>query len=362
VDLTVTSLEFGLRVNVDISMTDLPNHVDRNERHAIQVVAKIASGSSFSIAGFLLNVDALFQSFGTEYHLEDYIEYGLPILTRILAVAGVSLPAAGTLEVARQILTYTDIILYLDFSSQVSVSGPCRVDRNNMNFRTSDTQGFTVTIDGNAQHKQLVKVSNMFLLESKFKFDLDKQKVPDWVYGPLNSLLHLPWEVSLGSSYGDQPLETTAIVFDKTPPVITIISPEHEVQFFSRSIKVEWSGSDDYGIDHYEIRLDEGAWMNLGMQTEFMLSNIGGGWHTVEVKAVDVAGNTKVDSVRFALRPKPGPIPEFSDKLLRVPLVGDAVLFLDNFLPGYGAILFLALLTILLALIIFVLTKHFFFD
>lgn len=347
-DLFVAPLEFGLHIVIDSSITDLPLHVDKGEHHTIQIKTDFISGNRFSVNEFELNIDPILSHFGTEYHLEDYAEYGLPILEAILAAAGVALPVAGLVEVARQILIHTDIVLCLDLTGDISVSGPATVDKNKLEFHASKVQEFTLSIDKTALHNQQVMVSNQFLLDPKFRFDLDKNKVPSLIYNALNALLHLPWETSLGSDYGDNILKATTTVFDTTPPMVTITEPQEQTNFFSRNIEVSWQGSDDYGIDHYEIRLDEGSWTDVGLETSLTFKNLSPGSHTVEVTAVDVAGNTKTDAVTFIIRSEAGPFPKLSDLLLKVPVVKDIVLGLDGLFPGYGGILFILILILLI--------------
>lgn len=48
------------------------------------------------------------------------------------------------------------------------------------------------------------------------------------------------------------------------------------------------------GVDHYEIRIDEGAWINPAVSPYQFPQNIPDGSHTVDVKAVDKAGNRTI--------------------------------------------------------------------
>jgi len=46
------------------------------------------------------------------------------------------------------------------------------------------------------------------------------------------------------------------------------------------------------GIDPYETRLDEGAWINIGASTNYTFESLSQGVHIICAKAVDKAGNT----------------------------------------------------------------------
>src|SRR3970040_2131729 len=61
-----------------------------------------------------------------------------------------------------------------------------------------------------------------------------------------------------------------------------------------------WNGSDvGSGIDHFEIRLDGGSYLNLGTNTPHLSAGIPDGRHEVGLKAVDGAGNVHEQRVTF---------------------------------------------------------------
>ncbi len=89
---------------------------------------------------------------------------------------------------------------------------------------------------------------------------------------------------------------------DITPPFVSITSPANNSQLKSSNIVIMWNGSDVIsGIDHYEIKLDDGSWIDIGKQTIYMLSDVNDGIHRVEVKAIDKAGLTQEDFIRFII-------------------------------------------------------------
>ncbi|MFP3871828.1 MAG: InlB B-repeat-containing protein [Candidatus Aenigmatarchaeota archaeon] len=97
---------------------------------------------------------------------------------------------------------------------------------------------------------------------------------------------------------GGQAVEDVSFTVDTTPPDVNIITPEDEETFDVDSIRSEWTGSDEVsGIDYYEVKLDDGDWEEEDV--DITLSNLEEGDHTIQVRAVDHAGNVGEDSVSF---------------------------------------------------------------
>ncbi|MEM3069210.1 MAG: Ig-like domain-containing protein, partial [Nitrososphaerales archaeon] len=89
---------------------------------------------------------------------------------------------------------------------------------------------------------------------------------------------------------------------DNIPPTISITSPANGSQVKSSSVQVTWTGSDaDTGIDHYEVKLDDGSWLDVGTDTNHTFTGVSDGSHTVRVKAVDGADNSKIALVDFTV-------------------------------------------------------------
>lgn len=88
---------------------------------------------------------------------------------------------------------------------------------------------------------------------------------------------------------------------DTTSPSISITSPANGSELKSSDVVIIWSGSDQTsGIDHYEVRIDDGSWTNIGSQTTYYtFSGLNDGSHIADVKAIDKAGLTQVASVKF---------------------------------------------------------------
>ncbi|MEM3382570.1 MAG: Ig-like domain-containing protein [Nitrososphaerales archaeon] len=89
---------------------------------------------------------------------------------------------------------------------------------------------------------------------------------------------------------------------DNIPPTISITSPTNGTEIKSSNVQVTWTGSDaDTGIDHYEVKLDDGSWINVGTDTSHTFSGVSDGSHIVYVKAVDGADNSKIALVDFTV-------------------------------------------------------------
>ncbi len=85
-------------------------------------------------------------------------------------------------------------------------------------------------------------------------------------------------------------------------PSIEIISPEYDRVFDSGDVTVEWRGEEGtYPISHYEIRLNDGDWVNIGTATAHTFTVTERGDHVVSVRVFDAEGNSDVDSIRFAI-------------------------------------------------------------
>ena len=91
---------------------------------------------------------------------------------------------------------------------------------------------------------------------------------------------------------------------DLTAPSITITSPQNNYSSpYKSSITVEWQSSDNMELDHFEVKVDNESWINVYLNTSIVLENLTLYNHTVRVKAVDKAGNSKIALVEFSLNP-----------------------------------------------------------
>ena len=86
---------------------------------------------------------------------------------------------------------------------------------------------------------------------------------------------------------------------DTLAPFLNIIQPENDTFTSNRNITLIWEGNDEgSGIDHYEVRLDLGEWLSVGLANSYEFTNLNYGEHILEVAAYDVAGNVNISSIR----------------------------------------------------------------
>lgn len=96
--------------------------------------------------------------------------------------------------------------------------------------------------------------------------------------------------------------QITINITDTTSPLLSITSPRVGFTVKSSRVLVSWSGSDvASGIDHYEVKLDEDPWVNVGNDTSYTFNGLGDGNHIVYVKAMDEVGNSNEDQVSFTV-------------------------------------------------------------
>ena len=139
-----------------------------------------------------------------------------------------------------------------------------------------------------------------------------------------------PWPGGLYTSNA-----TVSFSVDITPPWLTILSPSIDYTVRSSSPEASWSGSDDIaGIDHYEARIDQGPWINAGLNTSCTFRDLSDGNHTLSVKAVDRVGLTKEESTSFIINTSLIGGPGWSDDIVVFGLAATAAVVI-----GVGAYL-----------------------
>ena len=84
--------------------------------------------------------------------------------------------------------------------------------------------------------------------------------------------------------------QSVIFMIDLTPPSLEIISPENGSTIEGDSIGISWSYWDNYGVDHVEIQLDDGAWIDVGVSTSYVFSDVGPGGHRISIRVIDRAG------------------------------------------------------------------------
>ena len=154
-----------------------------------------------------------------------------------------------------------------------------------------------------------------------YRFATDNFSWSDWSqFGSSVSISGTTWSgdllftFPLGQGYyefytvardGDSNVEVkntrdAACAFDETNPTVSITSPADGTVFATNLVTVSWTGNDsESGINHYELRIDGGLWTDIGANTTYDFTGLSDSPHTVDVKAVDNAGNENIDSVTF---------------------------------------------------------------
>lgn len=114
-------------------------------------------------------------------------------------------------------------------------------------------------------------------------------------------------EVKAIDNAGNTVIENVGFTVDTTPPELEITSPEDEEVLNTHKVIVEWEGTPQGSdIEYYEVRIDDGEWNNVGLNTTHTFVGLDDGDYTVEVRATDVVGNIGEDEVIFSVyREKP---------------------------------------------------------
>ncbi len=93
--------------------------------------------------------------------------------------------------------------------------------------------------------------------------------------------------------------DSVTFTVDSTPPEVRILNPSDGAVLGDVFIVVDWEGGDSVALDHFELSVDGGQWIDVGLDTEARIQVSGEGTHTVSVKAVDEVGHSSVDQVSF---------------------------------------------------------------
>jgi hypothetical protein len=93
-----------------------------------------------------------------------------------------------------------------------------------------------------------------------------------------------------------------SFVCDTVAPEVKTTEPTMNDKIGRDDVVVRWGGSDDLsGIDHYEVRISGGQWINVGAATSYKFSSLHDGWYSVDVKAVDRSGNSATSTIGFGV-------------------------------------------------------------
>jgi hypothetical protein len=112
-------------------------------------------------------------------------------------------------------------------------------------------------------------------------------------------------------------------IVDTTAPSVSVILPASGSVLDSANVTTSWNASDaGSGIEHYEAKLDEGQWMNLGLSSSQFFAGLSDGNHTVTIRAVDKAGNPYETQIVFTVKTSSQGIPPLTQWVLVAAAVG----------------------------------------
>ncbi len=84
-------------------------------------------------------------------------------------------------------------------------------------------------------------------------------------------------------------------------PWVEIVYPENVSVFNVTSLTIRWEYSNATPLDHFEISLNGSAWLDVGDQTEYVLTDLTESLYVFSVKAWDIYGNIVNSSVVFGI-------------------------------------------------------------
>jgi hypothetical protein len=92
-----------------------------------------------------------------------------------------------------------------------------------------------------------------------------------------------------------------AFNIDTVLPVLNITEPDEDALIDSTNVQLVWTGSSASTIGRYWISLDNGAYIDVGQNTTYVLSGLAQGEHNVTLRALNYAGNWNTTSVNFTV-------------------------------------------------------------
>ncbi|HUT82994.1 MAG TPA: hypothetical protein VMZ29_17490 [Candidatus Bathyarchaeia archaeon] len=92
------------------------------------------------------------------------------------------------------------------------------------------------------------------------------------------------------------------LAIDSIKPSVNIIAPSSDTIITSEDVAVVWTGYDlESGLNGYYVRIDGSSWIDVGLDTIYIINGLANGDHIVEVKAVDNNFNYFIASTVFTI-------------------------------------------------------------
>ncbi|MBS3816669.1 MAG: S8 family serine peptidase [Candidatus Thermoplasmatota archaeon] len=112
-------------------------------------------------------------------------------------------------------------------------------------------------------------------------------------------------EIKAVDEVGNEETSTVSFTVDATPPELSISYPYDGEILSNSDITVEWTAEDETtGLDHYEIRQVGESWEDIG-EDNFYSYDLEDGEYSIEVRAVDNAGNVETGNSSFIIDTTP---------------------------------------------------------
>lgn len=107
----------------------------------------------------------------------------------------------------------------------------------------------------------------------------------------------------LNSTSLSSDVSSSNITLDTTPPMLSLITPSSNLtETNSSTLQVEWTATDaGSGLNHTEIALDKGTWIDVGTNTTQVFTGLNNGAHTLDIKPTDNVGNYQTGSISFTV-------------------------------------------------------------
>lgn len=200
----------------------------------------------------------------------------------LMAVSMLVLVAAPSGARADGLMAAPDIIITSPAANHINVNGTVFFD-----ILASDTDGdfdrhhWSVHRDG-----VLVGEGDSADLRLVFSLDLD-----DGNY----TVTDQAFDLAGGSQTTSTPFQV-----DTAAPMVNILHPYGYIN--TTTVTASWEGFDvTSGLDRFEVRLDDGAWEPMGLDTSGTYHDLSVGSHTLGLQAFDRAGSSVFTQVTFTI-------------------------------------------------------------